>query len=492
LSVLSGLVLESGRRWGEAAEPLQWDDARAVLEPGAGPRRHWLGRARGRSKTTDVAGMTLSVLLTEAEQGGLQPGSVAYAGAADKDQARLLLDAARRYVAQTPELRGVVDVQAYRIVVPQRDVLLEVLTADGPSAYGLLPAWLVLDELCQWPETANARLVYDALTSSLPKVRGSRAAIMTTAGDPGHWSRKVYEHAQRSRLWRVSDAEGPAPWMSAEELADERERLLPSVYARLFLNRWTAPEDRLTTLDAVRECVRDSPDPLDPRPGVVYACGLDLAVTRDNAVLVVAHLEQDDEEQPRVVCDLVRTWTPSKGRPVDLAEVETAVARVSAEYGRAAVAFDPAKAELMTQRLHRAGVSVEQRQFTVATNNQRAQMLFRLLQGRRLSLPNDEQLVDELAAVRLVETSPGVFRLDHDRNRHDDRATALALAAQHLLEQAEKPKRRLRFRTAATGRYEGPFVSGPQPAEVRAPWESRSEQLRKARDAAWRSQGGRL
>jgi hypothetical protein len=36
--------------------------------------------------------------------------------------------------------------------------------------------------------------------------------------------------------------------------------------------------------------------------------------------------------------------------------------------------------------------------------------------------------------VRLRESSPGVFRLDHDRDRHDDRAVALALAASYLVE----------------------------------------------------------
>lgn len=449
LDVLGALVLADGRRWGESAEPLQLDDARSVLVPEQdGPRRHWLGRARGRSKTTDVGGLSLAAMLTEPADGGLPVGARAYAGAADRDQARLLLDAVRGFLLRTPELQGgVVDVQAYRIVVPQRDIVLEVLAADGPGAYGLLPDWLALDELCQWPDTANARTVYDALTSALPKVATSRALVMTTAGDPGHWSRKVWEHAGSSQLWRVSDAHGPAPWMSPAEVADEERRLMPSVFRRLFHNEWTAPEDRLTTLDAVRDCVRTGqPDRLDPVRGVRYALGLDLAVTRDNAVLAVAHLEDVPGADPRVVCDDLRVWTPVKGRPVDLAEVEAAVARLSGEYGGALVSFDPAKAELMTQRLHRAGVKVEQRQFTVGTNNSRAQMLFRLLQNRRLSLPDDDQLVDELANVRLLETSPGVFRLDHDRNRHDDRATALALAAQQLLERAAKPSRKLRTR----------------------------------------------
>ena len=48
---------------------------------------------------------------------------------------------------------------------------------------------------------------------------------------------------------------------------------------------------------------------------------------------------------------------------------------------------------------------------------------------------------DELANVRLRETSPGVYRMDHDPDKHDDQAIALALAlaANHLI---TRPKKR--------------------------------------------------
>ena len=49
---------------------------------------------------------------------------------------------------------------------------------------------------------------------------------------------------------------------------------------------------------------------------------------------------------------------------------------------------------------------------------------------------DDRELLDELANVWLRETSPGVFRLDHDPGRHDDRAITLALAAHSLTEKA--------------------------------------------------------
>lgn len=46
-------------------------------------------------------------------------------------------------------------------------------------------------------------------------------------------------------------------------------------------------------------------------------------------------------------------------------------------------------------------------------------------------------LLDELATVRLRESRPGVYRLDHDAGEHDARAVALGLAALALTERAE-------------------------------------------------------
>jgi len=175
LDLLAGLVLESGARWGEVASDHQRADAVAVLT-GEDRRRHWLGRSRGYSKTTDVAGMSVVALLEQ-----LPSGAAGFAVAADKDQARLIVDAIRGFVARTPELRGAFVVDAYKVAAPRRSTALEVLAADGASAWGLLPAWLVIDELCQWPATANARTVYEALTTGLVKVKGSRSVVMIWA-----------------------------------------------------------------------------------------------------------------------------------------------------------------------------------------------------------------------------------------------------------------------------------------------------------------------
>ena len=445
LDLLAGLVLESGARWGEVASDHQRADAVAVLT-GEDRRRHWLGRSRGYSKTTDVAGMSVVALLEQ-----LPSGAAGFAVAADKDQARLIVDAIRGFVARTPELRGAFVVDAYKVAAPRRSTALEVLAADGASAWGLLPAWLVIDELCQWPATANARTVYEALTTGLVKVKGSRSVVMTTAGDPGHWSRKVYEQALKSKLWRVSEVHGPSPWQDPVELEEERARLTESSWLRLFENRWASPEDRLTTLDSLRACV-SLDGPQDPVAGHRYAIGLDVGLVNDATVAAVCHVDGPVESR-RVVLDRLQVWQGRKGAAVDLDSVEAWLEEASHTYERAPVVFDPFQSVQLTQRLRRRGVRCVEFTFSATSVGRLGLTLYQLLKSGRLALPDDEALLTELANVRLRESSPGVYRLDHDAGKHDDRAVSVALAAQHLLAAVEVrgPRMRVHLPAAAAG-----------------------------------------
>jgi phage terminase large subunit-like protein len=115
LDLLQALVLEDGRRWGDAAEPWQREDAEAILDQASPAPFHFLTRGRGGSKTGDLAGVALTAILTQAP-----PGSRLYAGAADRDQARLFADSIAGFQVRTPELRGALDVQTYRVAAPRR------------------------------------------------------------------------------------------------------------------------------------------------------------------------------------------------------------------------------------------------------------------------------------------------------------------------------------------------------------------------------------
>lgn len=424
LHVLHALVLDDGRRWGEAAAPFQRDDASALLSPARGPRLNFCTRARGGSKTVDAAGIALGALVEQ-----FAPGDQGYLVAADADQAALLVDAAAGFVMRTPELHSLVRVERRRLVAPS-GAAWNVLPADGASAFGLRSPFFIVDELAQWGTTSEPRRVWEAIVSAVPKMPGCRLLVLTSAGDPAHWSARILEKARASRRWRTSEVPGPVPWIGVDELDEQRSLLTESQFQRLHLNVWTAPEDRLSSPEGVRACVSHE-GTLTPRSGVSYRIGVDLGVKHDASVVVVAHAEGFGDDR-RVIVDRLDAFVPRPGAPVDLTLVEEAVRTASRSYNRARVVADPWQALLMIRSLRSAGVSIDEFPFSAQSVGRIALTLYGLLRDRRIGLPDDDALLDELAHVRLRETSPGVFRLDHDADRHDDRAIALALAAHAL------------------------------------------------------------
>jgi hypothetical protein len=435
LDVMYGLVLDDGRRWGDAAVGFQREDAAAVLDPDSSTPFSYETRSRGGSKTDDLGGVCVAAMLAQAP-----PGSKLYAVAADRDQGRLLLDSIEGFHARTPELRGALEVGAFRVAAPRTGAVLEVLAADGPSAWGLRPYLAVCDELAQWPATAGARSLWEAVSSAAAKLSGGRLVVLTTAGDPSHWAYKVLEHARADPLWRTSEIEGPPPWLDPERLDEQRRRLLPSAFARLFENRWTASEDRLVDPDDLAACVLLE-GPVPPASGTRYVLGLDVGVRHDRTAAAVCHAERTVEGGSRglrVVLDRLQVWS-GRGREheVELDEVAEWIAWASRGYNRAEVVFDPSQAILLAQQLRRRGVRMEEFTFAPRAISRLALDLHGLVRSRSLVLPNDPELLEELEHVRLRETSPGTYRIDHDPDRHDDRAIALGLASHKLASSGE-------------------------------------------------------
>jgi hypothetical protein len=427
-AVLRSLRLEDGRTWGETAVEYQRRHALSILDTGDPVRQTWLTLPRGGRKTTDLAGILIAVLAVQAPA-----MSRSYVGASDADQARELIDAAAGLIARTDEVAQLFAVNELVITNRVTGASLTALPADS-SAMGKRAYFLILDEVGNWPETRKARRFWGTLTSGNRKIAECRTVVATNASFPEHWSAQRRAVALNSPHWRVFEIPGPLPWLTAADIEVLRENSeTPSEFERLHLNRWVSAEDRLASMDDIIACTRlpETPSrmPAPPRSGPLYAIGVDMATTRDNAVVVVAHLVDDK----RVVVDDVKVWTPRPGAPVPHDEVEQHIAVMWSEY-RAAVVFDPAEFRGAAQRLTAVGVGVEQFTFTQASVGKLALTLFNLLRDHEVALPRDDALVDELATVRLLHPGPGLWRLDHDPSRHDDRVIALALAAQWLLE----------------------------------------------------------
>ncbi len=301
--------------------------------------------------------------------------------------------------------------------------------------------------------------LWRALYSALGKVSDSRLVILTTAGDPSSHAYKLLERARTSPEWLVNEVPGPAPWIAASDLAEDRAELPAWEYDRLHRNIWTASADRLVRPDDLARCVREVGD-LPPRHAVRYVITVDVGLVHDRTAVAICHAEPqrrssamrptesaDDDpygfrrwqrsqrgpvDDARIVLDRLQVWEGTRDRRVSLATVEDWIVGASRLYNGAAVYYDPLQMERLAESLRDFGIRTQRVTFSLRENSERAILLHKLIAEALLSLPDDVGLLDELAHVRLVESSPGVYRLDHDRNRHDDRAVALAMAAQVL------------------------------------------------------------
>lgn len=431
--LLASLVLDDGRRWGEAALDFQRADARAVLDQ-SGRRRHYWTRPRGASKTTDLAGVGAAALLDQ-----LAPNARGYVYAADRDQAGLLLDSVAGFVDRTPELGSALTVGASMVTANRSKATLTVESSDDASAWGKRPALTILEELAVWRTTRGPTRLLAAVMSAVPKVPDSRLVVLSMAGDPAHPAYRLLERARASSSWVVSEVPGPCPWWSPEDVAEAKADLTDSDFRRLVLGEWAEPEDRLTTTEDVRACVTDARGVLAFEPGNRYVMGLDIGLKNDRTVLTVAHAEpvvlggEEGPEASMVVVDRQECWSGTRAAPVDLSEVEAVIVEAWLGYGRPTLVADPYQAAQLTQRLRRRGVKVIEYAFSQQSIGRLTLTLYRLLRDHLLDLPDDPELIEELATVRLEERSPGSYRIDHDSGAHDDRVISLALAAHHLI-----------------------------------------------------------
>ena len=431
LALISGLILEDGTRWGDRAEPWQWDAAKAVLDPQTRPNR-WESRPRGASKTTDASAWLIALLVA-----ALPPGSECYCVARDLDQARRVRDFLNGFVVRTPGLASALTVDRYRVTAASGSTL-EVMSCDGPSAFGIKPAVVIADEICFWPVTDNTRTLWTGIGTSMGKVKGAKLVVITTSGDPGSWSHGIYLHAKRSKRWDVCELSGPLSWTDPAFLADEKLARLPSEYARLFLNQWTSGEDKLTNERDLEACITLD-DPLPPEPGRRYVILRDIGVTHDASVVSVMHAEPqfDESGEPRsrrVVLDQLRVWKGTRHHPVSLADVQAQIVEFHRHFPGSNVVLDPHEAVKMLQDLRAEGVPAGEFTFSTTSVGRLGIALFQTIRSHDLAIWRDKDLIKELLSVKLVERTPGNYRLDHSASGHDDMAVSLAMGCAILLE----------------------------------------------------------
>lgn len=400
--------------------------------------RAYLERSRGHSKTTDLA-VICCWLLAFANR-----PLRGYAFAADKDQAGLLKDAMDTVVRLNPWLTNILEVQKNQVVNvatghPGNGSRLEIFTSDVGSSYGILPDFIIADELCHWQGDGS---LWHSIISSAAKRSNCLLAVISNAGFVDSWQWAVRETARTDQSWYFSRLDGPvASWLSEETLAEQR-RMLPAIaYARLWENLWSSGGGDALTPDDINAAFFDDAEPMTGNENdYLFVGGLDLGLVRDGAAIVVLAVPSGGRAGKIRLAEN-KLWRPSGGK-INLLDVEQHLLQLDERFGLQFVAFDPWQAEHLAQTLEADTNRLRRNQRLfynqpwmreippVAANLRlQASLTIESFQDHRFRLYDCEPLRRDLTKLRVEEKSYG-FRLvsPRDGEGHGDTFSAFALS----------------------------------------------------------------
>jgi len=446
-SYLDSVVIDSvpPRRFASLREPWQTErydrfaDALSYVSGHSdsydGPLNFWLGYSKGHDKTTGI-GRVVNWLLAYAKR-----RLRGFACAADSDQDRLLSEAMVREAGLNPWLKKRLRIQQ-KWGYGASGSSIQILAADAASAHGILPDFLILDEITHW----ESKDFFDAIYSSRDKRPRCLTFVLTNAGVRGSWQHQLRNLSAASPHWNFYEQpQGVqlASWMDAAAIAESRKMLTLSEARRLHDNVWVDPgEDCGFVSLAEAEACEDETLPLVAVGGAGrrYWAGVDYGEKKDRTALSVLHLEADGV----VRVDRLDVWAGSPTAPVPIEAVERWMEEQQKRYRGIEFVVDPYQMVSSIQKLEARGVPVHRWESRGGKKNyELAQNLRTLILSRRIRWPrgcgalalptglplsDPSSLTSELGDLITRAMSYG-YRFDHEGGGHDDRAVSVGMAA---------------------------------------------------------------
>ncbi len=337
-----------------------------------GVRESLILLAKKNSKTTSLGALGLFHLVSE-------PDAAVYLAAASREQATLMFDAARGFVARSEALRGQLVVRpGYREIWTKDGTgKLKVLAADQDTADGVQPSLALVDELGRHRSAG----LYGVLADGLGPRNGQMVTISTAGDDeesplgqlrkrayafPGLTRDGSHRHVRTTDFamheWaldpdqdrddlQVVKSANPASWQTVEELRKRKESpsMTPWRWARFACGVWMFGENGAISDKEWGACAVPGLEIPAGADGVF--CGLDLAwrgpdttaftpVRRDGYTVVVG--------TPIVL------EPPGDGTSLDAGEVWAAVVSIAERWPGVTFVADPnAGAPELLQKIER-------------------------------------------------------------------------------------------------------------------------------------------
>ena len=402
-------------------------------------REALIGVARKNGKSTLAALLALYGLIASGEN-----APEVYAAAASKDQARVVFDQSKAFVAASPLLQDWLKPMRSVITCPANGGVFRVLSSDAPLQHGLNPSMVIIDEL--WAHR-DPELYYALTTGGLARQNPLTVSITTAGWDLDSIAYEVYSRgleislggreamrAQRFLFdWRqappsadISDElawleANPSSWIDVEDLRRERDRLPEHVFRRLHLNQWTASEESWLPVGAWENC-EDAGAVIPDGSDVVL--GVDLGLKHDLAAVAIVWRRDDGKT---VVAGEVFE-PPGKGEALSIAKLEAAIRALAERYHVVQVMYDPWRFERSAQLLADEGLPMVEHPMTNERTAPASERLYEAIVSGALVHDDDPIMAAHVAAGTTVDTERG-WRLTKRKARHKiDLLMALLIA----------------------------------------------------------------
>lgn len=426
---------------GQVIEPWQQVDY-AAIDPAmmwlAGRRadrpqktRAWLQRARGHSKTTDIAVMLTWLLLSSQRQ------VRGIGGAEDKDQAKLLRDQMVSIGENNEWLKAHLSYKNYVIENVSTQSSLTIISSDVASSWGFTPDFVICDEFTHWTQPG----FWTSMFTSYAKKNGV-LIIGCNAGAGRDWKWNVREGARVNPEWHFSSPEGCiASWFTPQALAEQRAMIPPNEYSRLWENRWQETGGEFVSLDEAEACRDENLRFRDKGiPGWSYIAVVDYAEKKDYTVGLVGHVENR-----RIIIDRMDVIVPRPDRPTKPSWVREWMKNVQADFRHVRFVIDKYQLLGTAEDLIEHGFEIEEFDFGSGNGNYEMAVAFRqCILAQRVRWPAGTGAIDqpwgrddletELASLVVTPYSNGKrWRFDHlrDDTHHDDRAFVTGVLCLH-------------------------------------------------------------
>lgn len=167
--------------------------------------------------------------------------------------------------------------------------------------------------------------------------------------------------------------------------------------------------------------------------GLKYYAHLDPAFSSHNYTIAIVHkhlfLNEQFKPDFNIVLDHLKVFTPKKGRPVTVEEVDEYMIHISKRFNIALATYDQWNSQSSIEKLRKHGIPSRQTRFTKRYKIMIYDELYNLLLAKKLKLPHHDLLYAEMKHLQRKYIGSGGYKVFPKRDgevRTDDCVDALA------------------------------------------------------------------